>query len=146
MTTEILDDPAMGTYSYKERLSMSPVDAAILKHRFAGLSDLGVAGILSNSFSGTQVLPPSGIKKLQGSDNSRWSNPDSRMKRHRHQSKTTVLHTDRLKCSPSPGDVLSTDTYYSGLPKPLAPFFQVFVDKMVPVGWVYPMMRKSELL
>ena len=70
MTTDLLDTPAMGSYSYKEKLSLSPADSAILKHRWAGLSDHGVGGALDNSFSGTMVLAPKGIKKLLASGDS----------------------------------------------------------------------------
>ena len=122
MTSDILASPALGSFTYKERLSRSPSDAAILRSRFSGLSDDGVAGALSLSYSGSAVLAPAGIKSLQTNATSLWSNPASRMKRHRHQMKDTLLSSGRLKFHPSPGDALATDTYYSGL-SATTPFF-----------------------
>ena len=92
------------------------------------------------------MLPQAGIDRFKGRDTSRWSNPASRMKRHRYQQKHTSWNATRLKSPSTPTDVVNTDTYSTDMKKPHPPYFQVFVDKVVPVAWVYPMFHKSELL
>ena len=68
LTSELLSDPAMGSYSYKEQLSTSTEDRSLLRKRFAGLADKGIGGSLKQSFSGKTVVAPTVIKALGGRD------------------------------------------------------------------------------
>ena len=68
LTSELLSDPAMGSYSYKEQLSTSAEDRSLLRKRFAGLAERGIGGSLRQSFSGKAVVAPTVIKSMGDRD------------------------------------------------------------------------------
>ena len=139
---DVLSDPALGKYSYKELLSGTASDLAIGQCIFAGYSAKAILKTLSHSWVGKLIFDTDGLSALEDF-NTTHSHPAASMKKHKKRLNAKV---DREQIRPRvpPGKHLETDTCHTlfhikGLPK----YFQLFRDKAVAVGSCYAMYDKT---